>query len=172
MLKAPFLHLLIWVCAVSSSEAFLPTQYKLLQPAFTNDSNHFSHHIYPRIHSRSSNIQLNIPLSMIFGKLFEDSGPLGKGITVGKVQVALSIQDRHSPSSIFKLLARSTRNVGDSNKELSRMAHEVCLALLRNSDKWVGACSSSQWFSQNDGGKAETLFNDWVNREAMKFEKV
>jgi uncharacterized membrane protein len=46
------------------------------------------------------------------------------------------------------------------------------LALLRRSDDWVAACSASEWFKQDDAGKAESLFNDWANREAAKFEKV
>jgi uncharacterized membrane protein len=52
------------------------------------------------------------------------------------------------------------------------MANTVCLALLRRSDDWVAACSDSKWFKQDDYGKAESLFNDWANREATKFEKV
>mmetsp|Transcript_32812 Transcript_32812/g.46612 ORF Transcript_32812/g.46612 Transcript_32812/m.46612 type:complete len:145 (+) Transcript_32812:1-435(+) len=51
------------------------------------------------------------------------------------------------------------------------MANKICLALIRKSDEWVGACSSSQWFGQDDGGKAESLFNQWSNAEAAKFEK-
>jgi len=114
----------------------------------------------------------NVSLQMIFEKLFEEEGPLGKGITVGKVQVALAIQDRSSPSSIFTSLVQSTQDVDDSNEALSQMTHEVSLTLLRKSDQWIGACSDSKWFSENDGGKAENTFNEWVNREALKFEKV
>ena len=161
MLKA----LLLWLVLEAYAEAFSVQKYPRLPTSMIHSI--IPPHVCPKDDSRS------FQLAMIFGKLFEEkNGPLGKGITVGKVQVALSIQDRQSPFSIFKLIAQSTRNVGDSNRELSRMAHEVCVTLLRNSDKWVGACSSSQWFSQKDGGKAENLFNEWVNREATKFEKV
>jgi uncharacterized membrane protein len=51
------------------------------------------------------------------------------------------------------------------------MASSVCLALLRRTDDWVAACSTSEWFKQDDAGKAESLFNDWANKEAAKFEK-
>lgn len=106
----------------------------------------------------------------LFDKLFEEDGPLGKGITVGKVQVALTTSDR-SARSIFGTLKRQTENVGSTQYDLACMAHEVCLDLLRRSDDWVAASSTSQWFKEEDSGRAESLFNDWANREAVKFEK-
>lgn len=105
-------------------------------------------------------------------KLFEDSGPLGKGITVGKVQVALSCPNRSS-GSLFGQLEKISRGSSSSSPSgLARLANDVCLTLLRKSDDWMGACSTSKWFGGSDGGKAESLFNDWANREASKFEKV
>jgi hypothetical protein len=106
----------------------------------------------------------------LFNKIFEEDGPLGKGITVGKVQVALQCPNR---SGIFKDLERISSRHSDTNspRALSQLANEVCLALLRKSDDWTAACSSSLWFSQNQAGKAESLFNSWANREASKFEK-
>lgn len=111
----------------------------------------------------------------MFNKMFEESGPLGKGITVGKVQVALQCPDRNPKTSIFGLLVDKTNSNGGSfsSNQLARLGNDVCLALLRKSDDWVAACSSSKWFSQNDQGKvAESYFNDLANREAYKFEKV
>lgn len=109
----------------------------------------------------------------LFNKLFEESGSLGKGITVGKVQVALISQDR-SRNSIFGILEQKATALSSSSSssQLAQLASEVCLAVLRKSDDWMGACSASQWFSQNDYTKAESLFNEWANREAFKFEKV
>lgn len=106
----------------------------------------------------------------MFDKIFEQDGPLGKGITVGKVQVALMTSDR-SKNSIFGTLKRQTENVGSTQYDLACMAHEVCLDLLRRSDDWVAAASMSKWFKEDDAGRAESLFNDWANREAVKFEK-
>ena len=108
----------------------------------------------------------------LFDKMFEQEGALGKGITVGKVQVALDAPNR-GPDSIFAVLENeSDRNAGsDDPSELAQLANAVCLALLRRSDEWVGACSDSQWFKWDDAGKAESLYNDWSNREAAKFEK-
>ena len=108
----------------------------------------------------------------LFDKMFEQEGALGKGITVGKIQVALDALNR-GPDSIFAVLEKeSARNAGsDDPSELAQLAHAVCLALLRRSDEWAGACSDSQWFKWDDAGKAESLYNDWSNREAAKFEK-
>lgn len=113
--------------------------------------------------------QLNKGLNL-FGDLFEEAGPLGKGITVGKVQVALNSYDR-SPSSITGMLESKTRNVGDSPEELSELTNDVCLALLRKQDEWIAASSESKHFKTDDAGKAESLFNEWANLEASKFEK-
>jgi uncharacterized membrane protein len=67
----------------------------------------------------------------------------------------------------------ANENAGTSSPlRLARLTNDVCLGLLRRSDEWLSACSSSQWFGQNDAGKAESLFNDLANREAAKFEKV
>mmetsp|Transcript_19578 Transcript_19578/g.18784 ORF Transcript_19578/g.18784 Transcript_19578/m.18784 type:complete len:262 (-) Transcript_19578:75-860(-) len=123
--------------------------------------------------SSSSSSSSSSSLDMIFGKMFEEEGALGKGITVGKVQVALSALDRTSSTSIFKTLEQASREGGSSSspQQLSKLANKVCLALLRKSDEWVGACSESQWFSANDDTKAESAFNDYANREAAKFEK-
>ena len=104
--------------------------------------------------------------------MFEEEGALGKGITVGKVQVALDCLDR-GPGSIFQMLERSaSQSAGsDDPRQLANMANSICLALLRKSDEWVGACSDAKWFKWDDAGKAESLYNDWANREAAKFEK-
>jgi len=141
---------------------------------------------FPALGSQFAALPENIPLASFssatstssalpafFGKVFEDSGPLGKGITVGKVQVALQARDR-SQQSIFGFLEKqaAAARSASTSAQLSRLAHETCLALLRRSDEWTAACSDSAWFSQKDAVKAESKFNDWANREAYKFEKV
>ena len=102
--------------------------------------------------------------------MFEEAGPLGKGITVGKVQVALNSYDR-SDSSITGIIEDRTEDSDDSPEALSQLTNDVCLALLRKKDDWIAASSESQHFKTDDAGKAESLFNDWSNREASKFEK-
>ena len=116
-------------------------------------------------------------------KAFEDDGPLGKGITVGKVQVALNVDgiERASGDSIYAVLERHGRDddddddgadaSGGGDSKLSRMCHEVCVALLRKSDDWISACSDRRWFKEQDMGKAESTYNLWADREACKFEK-
>jgi Protein of unknown function (DUF1517) len=103
----------------------------------------------------------------LFDKIFEEEGILGKGITVGKVQVALTSPSR-GPDSIFGMLEKEASD----DKSLSELTNAICLALLRKSDQWIGAYGTSQWFGRNDAGKAESLFNDFSNKEATKFEKV
>lgn len=108
--------------------------------------------------------------TFLFDKLFEEEGMLGKGITVGKVQVCLRSSDR-SATSIFGLLEDHADLDSDANEDLSRMANDVCLDLMRKSDDWVSACSSGKWFSEKDGGKAEGYYNELANEIATKFEK-
>ena len=107
----------------------------------------------------------------LFDKIFEEEGMLGKGITVGKVQVALMSPDR-SFQSIFSLLEDCASDTGNEPQELARMANDVCLSLMRKSDDWIGACSTSKWFKGDNAGQAESYYNDLANTEAMKFEKV
>jgi hypothetical protein len=109
--------------------------------------------------------------SFLFDKVFEEEGPLGKGITVGKVQVALTATDR-GRDSIFGLLEEHASNPDDTPEGLAEMCSEVCLDLLRKQVDWISAASDSKWFKTDDYGKAESQFNDWANAEAAKFEKV
>ncbi|KAL3897909.1 MAG: hypothetical protein SGARI_006806, partial [Bacillariaceae sp.] len=96
---------------------------------------------------------------------------LGKGITVGKISVALTASNRGS-DSIFNLLESHAGDDNDTqNPSLARMANNVCLDVMRQSDNWIAACSASKWFSQKDAGKAESYYNDLTNNEAIKFEK-
>lgn len=104
-----------------------------------------------------------------FNKIFEEQGPLGKGITVGKVQVALNTNDRSIIHDIEQKVKQVERSSSDT--KLATLTNQICLLLLRRNSDWISACSESEWFSENDGGKAESLFNAWSNREASKFEK-
>lgn len=105
-----------------------------------------------------------------FDKAFEEEGPLGKGITVGKVQIALMSSDR-SPTSIYGMLERKAKSDDDSSYGLARLTYDVCMAVLRKSDDWIAASSESTWFKEDLAGRAESKFNDWANKEYAKFEK-
>jgi len=100
----------------------------------------------------------------LFDKLFEEEGPLGKGITVGKISVALISEDR-GKDSIFGLLEDNARWIAgdDEAGSLADLAHEVCLSLLRKQDSWTAASSDSKWFGADDYGKAESLFNESIS---------
>lgn len=134
----------------------------------------------------SSTTRLHLFEGLGLDKAFEDAGPLGKGITVGKIQVALAVSgaERTASDSIFAVLEKHARNndaVGSSydddykdgygDSQLSKMCHEICLSLLRTSDNWISACSDSEWFKEQDMTKAESVYNLWADREACKFEK-
>ncbi|KAG7360609.1 DUF1517 domain containing protein [Nitzschia inconspicua] len=125
-------------------------------------------------HRWKANLQISKHVSstrqFLFDKIFEEEGALGKGITVGKISVALQSRDR-SDTSIFGLLESHATDESDANEDLARMANNVCLDLMRKSEDWVAACSSSKWFSTKDAGKAESYYNDLANNEAVKFEK-
>jgi len=103
----------------------------------------------------------------MFGKMFEEEGPLGKGITVGKFQVGFSCLDR----SLIEILEKESNSYGSEPEELSKLCNSVCLTMLRRQEDWISAGSESQWFSQKDSGKAERLYNDYTTQEAAKFEK-
>ena len=138
--------------------ALLASAFSTFVVAFSS-----SHYVTARTRSQSRR--------NLFDKVFEEEGPLGKGITVGKVQVALLADDR-SPTSIFGLLERKAKAESDTPYALARMCYDVCMALLRKEDDWVSASSTSEWFKGGDAGKAESTFNTWADKEAAKFEKV
>ena len=69
------------------------------------------------------------------------------------------------------LLEQHAGDDSDANQVLARMANNICLDLMRKSDDWIAAASSSKWFSGKDAGKAEAFYNDLANGEAIKFEK-
>jgi uncharacterized membrane protein len=138
----------------------------LIAASFIGDSGAFVASSAKAAFGVQQQLQSNSALH-IFGKAFEESGPLGKGITVGKVQVSLNTNDK----TIFSVLEDCAKHGGSDSPDLAEMAHEICLTLIRRSDDWTGACSTSEWFSEKDGGKAERCFNTLANAEASKYEK-
>ena len=78
----------------------------------------------------------------------EGDGDADNARFVGRIQVALTTSDR-TPSSIMGILAATAWNSSNDSPALAKLSEEGCLALLRRSDDWVGACSDSKWF----GGK-------------------
>jgi len=103
----------------------------------------------------------------LFGDMFEEAGPLGKGITVGQVSVCV----RNGHLMISKLNTIANRNSGTTPTALSKLASETSLALLRSSDDWISACGKKAKFSSRDTGKAESDFNMMVTKLASKYEK-
>ncbi|GMI07732.1 hypothetical protein TrVE_jg5004 [Triparma verrucosa] len=102
----------------------------------------------------------------LFGDMFEQAGPLGKGITVAQVSVCVS-----SPSILPTLNLIASSNSGMTPSALSRLASETCLSLLRLEDSWVSASSRYTHFSTSQAGKAESEYNLWSTKLASKYEK-
>lgn len=77
----------------------------------------------------------------------DDAEPssLGSGVTVLKVNVALQVADRSSPTSILGQLddIASRANVG-SRAGLASLVSSTALALLRSSNDWVAAASEER----------------------------
>jgi len=158
--------LLILSIVVSTSSAFTPISLSISRK---------------RQDTTISSTQLHLFENLGIDKVFEDSGPLGKGITVGKVQVALQVsaEERTSPNSIFGVLEKHARNNdnissydsdyedGYGDSALSKMCHEICLSLLRSSDNWISAGSQSEWYKADDAGKAESTYNLWGDRKVV-----
>jgi uncharacterized membrane protein len=106
------------------------------------------------------------------GDPFEEAGPLGKGMTVCKLQVALEAPDRKGFSILGQINNKVERTNTNSPAGLASLVSEVCLALLRKSDDWVSACSSTTTFQGRSApGQAESLFNKMATAELSKFEK-
>jgi len=157
---------MIRICSLflllTGSSAFLATNKAISRDHYISSSEIYLS--FKKTHHRSG------VKCRLFDKIFEEEGMLGKGITVGKVQVALRSSDR-SDASIFGLLEDHASLDSKDNEDLSRMANGVCLDLMRKTDDWVSAASTSQWFSEKDAGKAESYYNELANAEATKFEK-
>ncbi|GMI09229.1 hypothetical protein TrLO_g2028 [Triparma laevis f. longispina] len=102
----------------------------------------------------------------LFGDMFEQAGPLGKGITVAQVSVCVS-----SPSVLSTLNRIASANGGMTPTALSRLASETCLSLLRLEDSWVSASSRSSHFATSQAGKAESSYNNLSTKLASKYEK-
>ncbi len=99
-------------------------------------------------------------------KTLEPSGPLGKGLTVGQVTIALS-----SPSLIPTLNTIATANGGNSPGQLSGLISGVSLALLKREIDWISGASSSEWFSTKNGARAEADFNRRCNELESKYDR-
>lgn len=105
-----------------------------------------------------------------------ESGSLGSGATVVKVQIALD-SSWDDPGNIMDILnGLATRNVRDrgiltGRTELSSLLSETAITLLRRKDSWSAAAIDGERFSGGDGGsKAEPLFQRMVVQERSKFE--
>lgn len=102
----------------------------------------------------------------------DDYSPLGRGVSVVKVQVALACRDRSATSIVSQISSIAERTDTESARGLASLVSDTCLALLRCRDDWIAAASTTETFRGKDGpDKAETAFNRAVTAELAKFEK-
>ena len=100
----------------------------------------------------------------------DDSGSLGSGATVVKVQIGLDA-DWSDSGSIMRTLSDLSlkHNSVNSRGEISRLLSDAAIALLRKQSDWNSATVDSQLF--NGASKAEPVFQRISVNERTKFEK-
>lgn len=105
-----------------------------------------------------------------------ETGSLGNGATVVKLQIALDSNWDEGGNIMDTLNALSTRNARDrgimtGRTELSSLLSEAAITLLRRKDSWSAAAIDGERFYGSDGtSKAEPLFQRMVVQERSKFE--
>lgn len=107
-----------------------------------------------------------------------DSGSLGSGATVMKIQVALDSQwsdNGNIMNTLSSLAAR--RGSVNGRSELASLLSEASIALLRKKSSWSAASCEGEKFkkgllgSGNDPAKAESFFQKIAVQERAKFER-
>lgn len=104
--------------------------------------------------------------------LDEAASPLGKGVSVVQVSVALNVPRRDSPSSILTYLNRLSRTAStDSRVGISNLVSQVALELIRQKPYIFAANTEYKHFRDNDEKKATRYFNNVAVAERGKFER-
>ena len=100
-----------------------------------------------------------------------ESGSLGSGATVLKIQVALN-SDWSSSNNIMNTLSRLADKNGamSGRNDLATLLNDASLALLRKQNDWNAAAYEGELF--NGGGRrAEPAFQQLAVKERAKFEE-
>lgn len=100
-----------------------------------------------------------------------DSGSLGSGATVMKIQVALSADwaERNNIMNTLARLAESNSAMGGRN-DLAKLLSEASLALLRKQGDWNSVAYEGELYG-GGGRKAEPAFQQLAIKERAKFEE-
>lgn len=102
-----------------------------------------------------------------------DSGSLGNGATVIKLQVALD-EDWAGSNNIMTVLSAIAARQGsglNQRAELSSLLSEASIALLRRQNDWRAATIAGERFKGNAAAQAEPYFQKTAITERTKFER-
>ena len=96
--------------------------------------------------------------------------PLGPGVSVVKVTVALDVSDRNDPNCILSKIEDLTRRADTGSRQgVQRLIGDVALELLRKESSIAFACSS---YSHHKGRTAaERLYNGLSTTERVKYDQ-
>uniref|UniRef100_A0A7S3Q2C8 Uncharacterized protein n=1 Tax=Chaetoceros debilis TaxID=122233 RepID=A0A7S3Q2C8_9STRA len=107
-----------------------------------------------------------------FSRSLDEASPLGKGVSVVQVSVALNVPRRDSPSSILTYLDQLSRTAStDSRVGISNLVSQVALELIRQKPYIFAANTEYKHFRDNDEKKATRYFNNVAVEERGKFER-
>lgn len=107
-----------------------------------------------------------------FSRSLDEASPLGSGVSVVQVSVALNVPRRDSPSSILTYLERLSRTAStDSRVGISNLVSQVALELIRQKPYIFAANTEYKHFRDNDEKKATRYFNNISVQERGKFER-
>ena len=96
--------------------------------------------------------------------------PLGSGVTVATLSIALNVPKRDDPSSILSYLTRLSNTARtDSRVGLKNLVSQVALELLRQRRSIFAAKSEYKHYSNSD--KATRDYNQIAIQQRSKFEK-
>ena len=103
---------------------------------------------------------------------FDDSGSLGSGATLMKIQVALD-DDWSSKGNIMDTLSVVSSKYSDlsSRSALSQLLSDTSLALLRKSADWNAVAYDGEFFRGGNSREVEPAFQRVAVRERSKFDQ-
>ena len=98
------------------------------------------------------------------------ASPLGKGVSVASLSIALNVPNRNDPGSILSYLTQLSNTARtDSRVGLQNLVNNVAIGLLRQRRSIIGASSNYEHFIDSD--RATRKYNQLVVNQRSKFEK-
>ena len=101
-----------------------------------------------------------------------DSGSLGGGVSVIKIQLGLDADwnERGNIMETLDILAQKNAAMSGRN-DISRLLSDSALSLLRKQNDWNSAAYESSYFNQVVASKGQPLFQQLAIKERSKFEE-